>query len=176
MHAGLAAKERDKFLRDVILALQDHLIKEWFTFGLYLDLSVNELYVLETNSLAHADKRTIVRHMLITWKDKFGQEATWDKIVDALKKIKQNSLARDLEGKYLQSAEVEETGECYNVLLLYGGNTDNSNVHHQKAALILLPFTHIYTVCIMYTAQSTCVITVVLFFPQSQTHPLIEAE
>ena len=107
LHAGLAAEERDKFLRDVILALQDRLISNWFTFGLHLDLSVTELNVLENNSVHHADKRTIVRHMLTTWKDKFGTEATWDKIVDALEKIGQNALAQDLGGKHLQSAERE---------------------------------------------------------------------
>ena len=102
LHAGL---ESDRFLRDVILALQDHLIKDWFTFGLYLDLSVTELNVLETNSLAHPDKRTSVRHMLTKWKDKFGKEATWERIVDALRKIGQNVLAQDLEDKHMQSGE-----------------------------------------------------------------------
>ena len=112
--AGLVKKENDQFLRDVILALQDHLIKEWFTFGLYLDLSVTELNVLETNSVAHADKRASVRHMLTKWKDKFDKEATWDKIVVALRKIGQNALAHDLEDKHMQSEEqeVEELGEC----------------------------------------------------------------
>ena len=43
--------------------------------------------------------------MLTTWIDKFGKEATWDKIVDALRKSGQNALARDLEAKHLQSAE-----------------------------------------------------------------------
>ena len=101
MHAGLAEEERDKFLREAFLALQDRLIKEWFTFGLYLDLSVTELNVLETNYVAHADKRTTVRQMLTKWKDKLGKKATWDKIVDALRKIGVNDLAQDLEDKHL---------------------------------------------------------------------------
>ena len=105
MHAGSAEEERDKFLREVFLALQDHLIKEWFTFGLYLNLSVTELNVLETNSVVHVEKRTSVRHMLTKWKDKFGTEATWDKIVDALRNIGQDTLARNLEAKHLQSAD-----------------------------------------------------------------------
>ena len=114
LHAGLAENERDKFLHDVILALQDDLINEWFTFGIYLDLSVTELYVLETNSVAYADKRTSVRHMLIIWEKKFDKEATWDKIVVALGKMGQNALARDLKDKHMQSEEqeVKETGEC----------------------------------------------------------------
>ena len=113
MHVGLAEGEREKFLSDVILALQDHLIKKWFTFGIYLNLTVTELNVLETNSLVHADKRASVRHMLTKWKDKFGKEATWDKIVDALRKSGQNALAKDLEDKHMQSEEqeVKETGE-----------------------------------------------------------------
>ena len=109
MHAGIAEEERDKFLREAFLALQDHLIKEWFTFGLYLGLSVSELNVLETNSIAYAEKQASVRHMLTRWKDKFGKEATWNKIVDALRNMKQNALAKDLEAKHLQSAEQEET-------------------------------------------------------------------
>ena len=110
----MAEKENDQFIRDVILALQDHLIKEWFTFGLHLELSVTELNVLENNSLSYPDKRTSVRHMLTKWKDKFGKEATWDKIVVALRKIGQNALAQDLEDKHMQSGEeeVKETGEC----------------------------------------------------------------
>ena len=48
--------------------------------------------------------------MLTTWIKKFGKETTWGKIVDALRKIGQNALARDLEAKYLQSAEQKETG------------------------------------------------------------------
>ena len=58
------------------------------------------------------DKQASVRHMLTKWKDKFGKEATWDKIVVALRKIGQNALAHDLEDKHLQSAEQKETGEC----------------------------------------------------------------
>ena len=32
------------------------------------------------------------------WTDKFGREATWDKIVAALKKINNNALATTCEG------------------------------------------------------------------------------
>ena len=110
MNAGLAKEESDKFLREVILVLQDHLIKDWFIFGLHLDLNVTELNVLEINSSFYSDKRINVRHMLTKWKDKFGKEATWDKLVDALRKIGQNALAQDLEAKHLQSAEQIETG------------------------------------------------------------------
>ena len=64
---------------------------------------------METNSVAHVDKRTSVRHMLTKWKDKFGKEATWDKIVDALRNIGQNALARDLEARHMQSGDQKET-------------------------------------------------------------------
>ena len=50
--------------------------------------------------------------MLTKWKDKFGKDATWDKVFDALRNIGQNALAQDLEAKHLQSAEQKETGEC----------------------------------------------------------------
>ena len=90
--------------------LQDHLINDWFTFGLNLNLNATELNVLEANSFGYSDKRTSVRRMLTIWIDKFGKEATWDKIVDALRKIGQHALAQDLEAKNLQSAEQKETG------------------------------------------------------------------
>ena len=123
LHAGLAEEERDKFLREVFLTLQDHLIKDWFTFGLYLDLNVTELNVLETNSVAYADKRASVRQMLTIWKDKFGKEATWDKIVVALRKIGQNALAQDIEDdKHLQSAEKQK--QVSTNVLLYVVNTE----------------------------------------------------
>ena len=48
--------------------------------------------------------------MLTIWINKFGKEATWDKIVYALRKIGHNALAQDLEAKHLQSAEQKETG------------------------------------------------------------------
>ena len=112
MHAGLAEKDEVKFLRELILALQDPLIKDWYTFGLYLDLDPNELNVIECNSINYADKRSSVRCMLTTWKARFGKGATWDKIVDALRNIRQNALAQDLRAKHLQSAEQKETGEC----------------------------------------------------------------
>ena len=115
MNAGSSEEERDKFLCEIFLALQDHLITEWFTFGLYLGLSVTELNVLETNSVAYADKRASVRQMLTKWKDKFGKEATWDKIVDALRNIGQNTLARQLEAKHLQSADKKVKNEYANV-------------------------------------------------------------
>ena len=106
----MAEKERDQFLHDATVALQDHLVNEWFKFGLYLGLSITDLNVLEANSIACPDKRICVRHMLTKWKDKFGKEATWDKIVDALRKIEQSALAQDLEDKYMQSRG-QETGE-----------------------------------------------------------------
>ena len=86
--------------------LENHF--NWFRFGLNLDLNVTELNVLEANSFSYVDKRTSVRHMLTIWKDKFDEEATWDKIVDALRKIDENALARDLEAKYCCSMSVQE--------------------------------------------------------------------
>ena len=39
------------------------------------------------------------------WTDKFGREATWDKIVAALKEIKNNALAQHVKEQYIQPTE-----------------------------------------------------------------------
>ena len=51
--------------------------------------------VLEVNSLSFPDKRTVVRQLLTKWKDTFDAEATWEKIVIALRKIGNNALAQE---------------------------------------------------------------------------------
>ena len=83
-------------------------MNNWFTFGLNLDLNVTELNVLEINSFGYADKRTCVRRVLTIWKDKFGTEATWDKIFVALRNIKEIALVQDLEAKRSCSMSVQE--------------------------------------------------------------------
>ena len=39
--------------------------------------------------------------MLIAWKQQFDKEATWDKIVAALREIKFNQLAQKVEEKFI---------------------------------------------------------------------------
>ena len=95
--AGLTKQEKNQFLRTAILILQNALVKEWFTFGLHLGLDVYELNVIETNSVSYVDKRTCVRQMLTKWKDTFDSEATWEKIVIALRKIGNKALAQEVE-------------------------------------------------------------------------------
>ena len=97
--AGLAEDKQDQFLKDAILALQDHFVKDWYTLGLYLGLKVKDLEVIESNS--YVDKKTCVRQMLIKWKDKCDQEATWEKIVIALRETENTRLAREVEEKFI---------------------------------------------------------------------------
>ena len=40
--------------------------------------------------------------MLTKWKDKFDTEATWEKIVIALKKTGYETLAREVEEQFIQ--------------------------------------------------------------------------
>ena len=47
--------------------------------------------------------------MLTKWKNKFDREATWGRIVYALKKIKNNSLAREVEERYMQPPAFQTT-------------------------------------------------------------------
>ena len=83
------------------MKLQDHLAGDWFTFGLQLELDPYELNVLQLNYLAHVDLRHCFRQMIFKWIDKFGSDATWTKIVDALKKTKYNCLADEVKHEYI---------------------------------------------------------------------------
>lgn len=103
--AGLARQEKNQFLRDAILILQNSLVQEWFTFGLYLGLDVAELNVIDSNSVSYSDKRYCVRQMLINWKDTFDSEATWEKIVVALGKIGNKDLAQEVEKQFVSALE-----------------------------------------------------------------------
>ena len=103
--AGLAQQEKNQFLRDAILILQNSLVQEWFAFGLYLGLDVAELNVIDSNSVSYSDKRYCVRQMLINWKDTFDSEATWEKIVVALGKIGNKALAQEVEKQFVSALE-----------------------------------------------------------------------
>ena len=101
--AGLAEDKQDlQFLKDAILALQDHFVMDWYTLGLYLGLQVNDLDVIESNSISYVDKRTCVRQMLRKWKEKFDREATWEKIVIAIEKTGKKRLAREVKKQFIQ--------------------------------------------------------------------------
>ena len=88
----------DSFLRDVILSLQDksEVFTEWFTFGLHLNLDVNELEAVEMASKT-MDTRYGIRQVLSKWRRRFPQAATWDTIIDALKNIGAVRLAQELK-------------------------------------------------------------------------------
>ena len=45
--------------------------------------------------------------MLTAWTEKYDREATWDKIVAALRKIDKNALARQVEEQYIQPSAVQ---------------------------------------------------------------------
>ena len=106
--AGLARQERNQFLREAILILQNALVKEWFTFGLHLGLDVDELNVIKSNSMYYRDERTCVQQMLTKWKDTYSSEATWEKIVIALRKIGNNALAKEVEEQLSERQALEK--------------------------------------------------------------------
>ena len=60
--------------------------------------------------LTHIDNHNGIREMLTAWTDKFDREATWDKIVAALRKIGENSLARQVEEQYIQQTNQTADG------------------------------------------------------------------
>ena len=97
-----------------MLALQDDVGTDWFTFGLHLGVDVCVLNRLERSYLTHVDFRISTREMLTAWTHKFDREATWDKIVAALKNIKNNALAKRVEKQYIHQptaqADISATG------------------------------------------------------------------
>lgn len=103
--------DRDHFIRDVILTLQDDLVRDWFTFGLQLNLSYKELHVLQLNSLALMDQRYCFRQMIVKWVNKLGSDATWSKLADALKIIGENDLARQINNDHMRLVNVCTTME-----------------------------------------------------------------
>ena len=88
-----------------MLVLQDDLGTDWFTLGLHLGVDVHVLNRLNRPYLTHVDYRNTTREMLTAWTDKFGREATWYKIVAALRKIGNNALARHVEEQYIHPTE-----------------------------------------------------------------------
>ena len=88
-----------------MLALQDDLGTDWFTFGLHLGVDVPVLNRLNRSYLTHVDYRNSMREMLTAWTDKFGREATWDKIVAALRKSGHCALAELVEEEHIQPTE-----------------------------------------------------------------------
>ena len=63
---------------------------------------IKSLIFLESSYLAcHPDQQVCVRQMLTKWKNKFDREATWSRIVYALKKTKNNSLAQEVEERFM---------------------------------------------------------------------------
>ena len=91
-----------------MLALQDH-VEDWFTFGLHLGVYVHVLNRLNRSYLTHVDYRNSTREMLTAWTDQFDREATWDKIVAALRKIGNNRLAQRVEKQYIMIQPTKQT-------------------------------------------------------------------
>ena len=104
--AGMSIKEGDRFLCDAILALEDELGTEWFKLGLCLDVDIGVLYRSKRSTLTLNDCRNGTRDMLIAWKQQFDKEATWEKIVAALREIKFNELAQKVEEQFIHSTKV----------------------------------------------------------------------
>ena len=110
--AGLNTKDGDRFLCDAILALEDELGTEWFKLGLCLDVDIGVLYRSKCSISTLNDCRNGTRDMLIAWKQQFDKEATWDKIVAALREIKFNELAQKVEEQFIHSTKVPSTCRC----------------------------------------------------------------
>lgn len=114
----VAENEQDQFLRNAMLVLQDHVGGDWFTFGLHLDVDVNVLNRLNSSYQTRMDYRISTRDLLTAWVHKFARKATWDKIVEALKKIGNNALAQQVEEQYIHLPKIPDgtrRGYTFNV-------------------------------------------------------------
>ncbi|XP_019853903.1 PREDICTED: uncharacterized protein LOC109583135 [Amphimedon queenslandica] len=79
---------------------------KWFDLGLYLGLSYNDLKTTETKNSQDADR--CLRECLALWLTD-DIEATWDKLVDALSEIKENSVATHI----INSSSLAVHRSCY---------------------------------------------------------------
>ena len=73
--------------------------------------------VLNRLEMSYLTHRISTRQLLTAWTDKFGREATWDKIVAALKKINNNALAQYVKEQYIQPIEQAADKEACNVIM-----------------------------------------------------------
>ena len=100
--AGMSIIEGDRFsVRDATLVLEDELGTEWFKLGLCLGVDIGDLHRYQHSTSTLNDCRNGTRDMLTAWKQKFGREANWDKIVTALREIKFNELAQKVEEQFI---------------------------------------------------------------------------
>ena len=98
--------EKNLDLALLITELEDHLADKWLVFGLNLGLKIEELECIEANHPTNCQKCST--KLLISWW-KQQQSPSWDQIVQALKKIRNEKLASTICEKYLTSEFQEKT-------------------------------------------------------------------
>ena len=85
-------------LDKILSALFPGAVNEWFDLGLKLGLSDDDLNALPDT----ANKKVALRKMLAEVLHRMT--ITWQTIVDALRAINKDNLAKDIEKKYLQTS------------------------------------------------------------------------
>ena len=79
-------------------------VPQWDILGTYLGLSEGEIQVIERDHHDTARRRLV---MLNKWMEK-DVNATWEKVIDALKSMSQIRLANQLKEKYCTSELVNQ--------------------------------------------------------------------
>lgn len=84
--------------RVFIKTLSDHLIRDWFTLGVYLGVPSSELQIIEDSTVARNPKAPGFT-LLQKWRDSrtLGEKGATNELLDALKAIRRNDLVRFLE-------------------------------------------------------------------------------
>lgn len=88
----------DKISDSILKELSDHLVKEWYTLGVYLGIPFAELDVIDQSTVAKCNKPGIT--LLKKWKDfmsPHGELLAEQEILNALKIIKRFDLVSFIE-------------------------------------------------------------------------------
>ena len=101
-------------LRDFLEALED--VNDWHTLGIHLRLDVTQLDQIEEQYFAAHGHRRCKTKMIELWL-KVKHDASWYMLIKALKKIKEESLAKRLTEKYLSGTSSTTTGNIMTMVM-----------------------------------------------------------
>ena len=94
-------------LRDILDEIED--VNDWHALGIHLRLDIAQLDQIEEQYFATHGHRRCKTKMIGLWL-KVKPDVSWHMLIEALKKIKEESLADRLTAKYLSGTSSTITG------------------------------------------------------------------
>ena len=94
-------------LRDLLDAIED--VNDWHSLGLHLRLDIAQMDQIEEQYFATHGHRRCKTKMIDLWL-KVDPDASWCMLINALKKIKEQSLVDRVTAKYLSGTSSITTG------------------------------------------------------------------